>query len=57
MSIVISWIRKGADGKEELATDLLDFIELSCSHSAENMAEALPKALKEYGIENKVSTK
>jgi len=57
MSIVISWIRKGADGKEELATDLLDFIELPCSHSAENMAEALAQALKEYGIENKVSTK
>jgi hypothetical protein len=34
---------------------LLDFIELPCSHSAQNMAAALEKTLKEYGIEEKVN--
>jgi hypothetical protein len=43
------------NGKEELTTLLLDFIELPFSHSAENMAEVLVKILKEYGIEEKVS--
>ena len=55
MSITISQTRKGKDGKEELVTHLLDFIELPCSHSGVNMAEALAKVLKEYGIEDKFS--
>ncbi|KAE9383503.1 hypothetical protein BT96DRAFT_843747, partial [Gymnopus androsaceus JB14] len=56
MSIVVTWLWKGKDGKEELTTTQLDFVELPCSHSAENMAEALAKVLKEYRIEGKVST-
>ena len=48
-------MRKGKDGKEALVMHLLDFIELPCLHSGENMAEALAKVLKDYGIEDKVS--
>lgn len=55
MSIVVSWLQKSEDGTEELTTTLLDFIELPCSHSGENMAEALAKTLREYGIDGKVS--
>lgn len=55
MSITTSRTRKNKDGKEELVTHLLDFIELPCSHSGANMAEAIAKVLKEYGIEDKVS--
>ena len=55
MSITITWFRKQKDGKEELTTTQLDFVELPYSHSAKNMAEALAKVLKEYGIEGKVS--
>ncbi|KAE9385925.1 hypothetical protein BT96DRAFT_754853, partial [Gymnopus androsaceus JB14] len=54
MSIVIVWLRKLDNGEEELTTTILDFIELPCSHSAENMAEVLAKVLKEYGIDGKV---
>lgn len=56
MSITISRTRKGPDGKEELVTHLLDFVELPCSHSGANMAEAVAKVLKEYGTEDKVSS-
>lgn len=55
MSVVVTWLRKLDNGTEELTTTILDFIELACSHSAENMAEALAKTLKEYGIDGKVS--
>ena len=55
MSIVIAWLRKLDNGTEELTTTILDFVELPCSHSAENMAQALVKMLKEYGIDGKVS--
>lgn len=55
MSVVVTWLRNLDDRKEELTTTLLDFIELPCSHSAKNMAEALAKTLKEYGIDGKVS--
>ncbi|KAE9386883.1 hypothetical protein BT96DRAFT_838506, partial [Gymnopus androsaceus JB14] len=56
MSITTTRTRKGQDGTDELVTHLLDFIELPCLHSAVNMAEALTKVLKEYGIEKKVSS-
>ena len=55
MSIVVTWLQKSENGTEELTTTILDFIELPCSHSAENMVEALAKTLKEYGIDGKVS--
>ncbi|KAE9402042.1 hypothetical protein BT96DRAFT_816998, partial [Gymnopus androsaceus JB14] len=55
MSIETTWLRRMKDGTEELTTTLLDFVELPCSHSAENMAEALDKTFKEYGIDGKVS--
>lgn len=55
MSIVVTWLRKLENGTEELTTTILDFLELPCSHSAENMAEALAKTLEEYGIDGKVS--
>ncbi|KAE9400082.1 hypothetical protein BT96DRAFT_786804, partial [Gymnopus androsaceus JB14] len=41
MSIIVTWLRKLENGIGELTTTILDFIELPCSHSAENMAEAL----------------
>jgi len=55
MSIVISWLRRLENGEEELTTTLLDFVELPCSHSGKNMAEALAETLKAYGIDGKVS--
>jgi hypothetical protein len=55
MSIVISCLRKDDDGKEVIMAHLLDFVELPCSHSGQNMAECLACILKEYGIESKVS--
>lgn len=55
MSITVTWLRKDSEGSEELMTTILDFIELPCSHSAKNMAEAVTKLLKEYGIADKVS--
>lgn len=55
MSVVVTWLRKSEEGTEELTTTLLDFIELPRSHSGENMAEALAKTLREYGIDGKVS--
>jgi len=55
MSVGTSWLRKLKNGEEELTSKLLDFFELPCSHSAENMAEALAKVLREYGIDDKVS--
>jgi len=57
ISVTTTWLRKGKDGKEELTTTILDFVELPCSHSAQNMAEALDKILKAYGIDGKVSSK
>lgn len=56
MNITVTWARKGEDGKEELTTKILDFVELPVSHSAENMAEAVAKVLREFGIEDKVSS-
>ncbi|KAJ3756101.1 hypothetical protein EV360DRAFT_29144, partial [Lentinula raphanica] len=41
ISIMAKIIRRGKDGTEELTSLLLDFIELPCSHSAENMAKTL----------------
>ncbi|KAE9396324.1 hypothetical protein BT96DRAFT_1040439, partial [Gymnopus androsaceus JB14] len=38
MSIVVNWLCKLENGTEELTTILLDFIELPCSHTTENMA-------------------
>ena len=55
MSVKARHVRKGPNGQEELVTHLLDFVELPCSHSGKNMAEALVKILKEWGIEDKVS--
>lgn len=55
MSITTSRTRQAQDGTSDLVTHLLDFIELPCSHSAVNMAEALAKVLEEYGIDRKVS--
>lgn len=54
MCITVTWLRKDENGKEELTTVTLDFIELPCSHSAANMAAAVAKTLREYGIANKV---
>ncbi|KAF5355384.1 hypothetical protein D9757_014613 [Collybiopsis confluens] len=54
MSVTTSWPRKQADGKEELFTTLLDFVELPVSHSGENMASAVAKILMLYGIEKKL---
>lgn len=56
MNITVTWPRKGKDGKEELTTKILDFFELPVSHSAENMAEAVVKVLRAYGIEDKVNS-
>lgn len=55
MSVTVTWLRKTETGGDELTTRLLDFIELPCSHSGRNMAEAMGKCLEEYGIANKVS--
>lgn len=55
MSVTVTWLRKDAEGHEELTTVILDFIELPCSHSARNMADALAKSLQSYGIDKKVS--
>lgn len=49
------WSRKKDNKEKELTTTILDFIELPCSHSAMNMANAVKKSLQEYGIEQKVS--
>ncbi|KAJ3966905.1 hypothetical protein EV361DRAFT_761061, partial [Lentinula raphanica] len=38
MSIIAKMIRRGKDGSEELTSVMLDFVELPCSHSGENMA-------------------
>lgn len=57
MSIHVSLVGKDNDGKEGLTTYQLDFVELPCSHSGKNMAEALAKVLREFGIEGKVSYK
>ncbi|KAF5364882.1 hypothetical protein D9757_015275 [Collybiopsis confluens] len=54
MSVITSWPRKQADGKEDLFTTLLDFVELLVSHSGENMASAVAEILKSYGIEDKL---
>ncbi|KAJ3816948.1 hypothetical protein F5880DRAFT_1493684 [Lentinula raphanica] len=54
MSITVSWVRRMKDDTEELTTMLLDFFELPCSHSGFNMATAVEKTLREYGIEDKV---
>ncbi|KAF5365839.1 hypothetical protein D9757_012804 [Collybiopsis confluens] len=54
MSVITSWPRKQADGKEDLFTTLLDFVELPVSHSGENMASAVAEILKSYGIEDKL---
>ncbi|KAF5362814.1 hypothetical protein D9757_014266 [Collybiopsis confluens] len=54
MSVITSWPRKQADGKEDLFTTLLDFVELPASHSGENMASAVAEILKSYGIEDKL---
>ncbi|KAJ3964441.1 hypothetical protein EV361DRAFT_765889, partial [Lentinula raphanica] len=40
MSIIGKVIRNGTDGEEQLTSILLDFVELPCSHTAENMANA-----------------
>ncbi|KAJ3753997.1 hypothetical protein EV360DRAFT_28664, partial [Lentinula raphanica] len=40
MSITVSWVRKHTEDKEELTTKILDFLELPCSHTGANMAEA-----------------
>lgn len=55
MSIHFALVAKESDGKEALTTYQLDFVELPCSHSGKNMAEALARVLKEFGIEGKVS--
>lgn len=55
MSIATNRTRKGKDGKEEVVTHLLDFIELPHSHSGKNMAKALAEVLREWGIDGKVS--
>lgn len=55
LSITVTWLRKDSKGNEELTTAILDFVELPCSHSARNMAEAVTKTLKGYGIARKVS--
>ncbi|KAJ3963909.1 hypothetical protein EV361DRAFT_774365, partial [Lentinula raphanica] len=38
MSIMAKILRRGKDGKEELTSVMLNFAELPCSHSGENMA-------------------
>ncbi|KAJ3831541.1 hypothetical protein F5878DRAFT_549418 [Lentinula raphanica] len=54
MSIMGRIIRNGTDGQEKLTSVLLDFVELPCSHTAENMANAVEATLKDYGIREKV---
>ncbi|KAJ3816387.1 hypothetical protein F5880DRAFT_1494337 [Lentinula raphanica] len=54
MSIMGRIIRNGTDGQEKLTSVLLDFVELPCSHTAENMANAVEATLKDYGITEKV---
>ncbi|KAJ3753776.1 hypothetical protein EV360DRAFT_27774, partial [Lentinula raphanica] len=38
MSIIAKMMRRGKEGSEELTSVMLDFVELPCSHSGENMA-------------------
>lgn len=56
MSFNVLQLCKAEDGKEEPVIHLLDFVELPCSHTGLNLARCVAKVLKEYGIENKVST-
>ncbi|KAJ3836237.1 hypothetical protein EV361DRAFT_804856 [Lentinula raphanica] len=55
MSIIGKVLRRNQEGIETLTSVLLDFVELPCSHSGINMAEALIRTLEEYRVQDKVS--
>ena len=56
MSITAHILRKEKeDGPETLTEILLNFVELPCSHSGENMARTVAKILEEYNLQGKVS--